>query len=943
MNATTPHATPRTPGPFAHAARRYLELGYVPIPVGGDDGKVLLVKGHTGRKGIDPTPDRIAEWIEGYDYVDSTGQHRSACFADANIALRLPPNVIGLDVDNYDGKLGAATLMQWTSDLGELPPTLRSTSRLDGISGIRLYRVEPGQHWRGDLGTGSGVEVIQHAHRYIVVGPSVHRETGRTYRWYDWNDEVVLASSADFLEADDLPELPWAWQERLRTEIVEFDDPAPYTGPIPAELTYDANHIRRRALRRLDECREAATAGGKGYTGPEWDKSTFVVACHLRELANSPWAGYSQEQALADLLARAPRDAGWNEADIREKWRVACERVGGRGKAWPGSEDPFDVDTYALPPHPDEHEEGEESGTGETDPFASADTQARPVVEAQGSPGAEDAAVGEVRAEEEREADAEVIEEELGEHGSRVKRSTIPHGKPGWSGQANLAALACREELGGKYIWAEGLGWLRWDGRRWAQCGPARPVEAVRLWVLDLHREAVVNGADASELKLYAKLLTRDNINAVVALAQGILVRQAAEFDAHPDLLNVGNGIVDLRTGQLRRHDSTLLLTKVTPTSYIPGASHPDWDAAQNALPAATLEYMRSRIGQAATGHAVPDDVLVVCVGGGENGKSAVLGVAERVLGEHATYVSDRVLLAENGAHTTELMDLRGVRMALLEETPEARRLNVARLKKVAGTAKIKARLMRQDSTEFVATHSMFVTSNYRPIIEETDHGTWRRLSLVTFPYTFRKPGEELHAESDRHGDPGLKERLIPTDEAHEAPAHAAVLSWIVEGAMAYYAARDAQLNGTAPKGASIMAQAPASVVADTRAWRTESDLILGYLDDRIVWERDRHVMSTELVEDFNEWAQGRGNQEWSTRTFMARFEGHDEVKRHKVATGRKRGSANLVRRAHADAFGGMGRVLPGPTPSQYTAVMGLRFKVEADEMAEPFADAANG
>jgi len=35
-------------------------------------------------------------------------------------------------------------------------------------------------------------------------------------------------------------------------------------------------------------------------------------------------------------------------------------------------------------------------------------------------------------------------------------------------------------------------------------------------------------------------------------------------FDRHPDLLNVRNGVVDLRDGTLRPHDPNLMFTKVT-------------------------------------------------------------------------------------------------------------------------------------------------------------------------------------------------------------------------------------------------------------------------------------------------------------------------------------------------------------------------------------------
>jgi putative DNA primase/helicase len=57
-------------------------------------------------------------------------------------------------------------------------------------------------------------------------------------------------------------------------------------------------------------------------------------------------------------------------------------------------------------------------------------------------------------------------------------------------------------------------------------------------------------------------------------------------------------------------------------------------------------------------------------------------------------------------------------------------------------------------------------TTNYIPVVTETDWGTWRRLALVKFPYTFRKPHEELKSETDRRGDPTLKRRIQTTPAA---------------------------------------------------------------------------------------------------------------------------------------------------------------------------------
>src|SRR5690606_27922514 len=102
------------------------------------------------------------------------------------------------------------------------------------------------------------------------------------------------------------------------------------------------------------------------------------------------------------------------------------------------------------------------------------------------------------------------------------------------------------------------------------------------------------------------------------------------------------------------------------------------------------------------------------------------------------------------------------------------RRLDIQRLKRVVGSTRITARYIRENSVEFELTHSLFITTNYRPVVTQTDHGTWRRLALVRFPYTF----------TGTTSDHGLRARV-----QRDQDVHAAALAWIVEGAKRWFAA----------------------------------------------------------------------------------------------------------------------------------------------------------
>jgi putative DNA primase/helicase len=478
---------------------------------------------------------------------------------------------------------------------------------------------------------------------------------------------------------------------------------------------------------------------------------------------------------------------------------------------------------------------------------------------------------------------------------------------------ARLAEHVADEVLADRYCAAGGLGWMEWNGVCWQRCDADIVRDAVRDYFLRAYGEAAREGVDRRRLTEMHKCLSAHRIRAVFALTRGIVTVDANRFDADPDLLNTPSGVVDLTTGGLLAHDPGLLMTKVTAADYAPGAKSQLWTDALGALPANQHEWYQRRMGQAATGYMPPDDVLLVCQGGGENGKTTLNGTIAHVLGDYAVPLSDRVLLADPSAHPTELMDLKGARLGLIEETPEARRLNVNRLKKTVGTQQITARYIARDSVTFTNTAAITISTNYRPVVEECDHGTWRRMLLVVFPYRFRKPHQAIDdPDRDRRGDPTLRQRLMS-----DADAQRAALAWIVEGAVRWYA------------DGRVMPAPPDAVITATEEWRGESDLILSYVRDRVVLDAAAHVMAAELLGDFNAWLAARGHPAWSDRTFAARFESHSSLDSHRVVKKKvRRGTATstLSRVEHAYP-------LP-PTPS-YAAWAGLRFATESDAVRE--------
>lgn len=450
---------------------------------------------------------------------------------------------------------------------------------------------------------------------------------------------------------------------------------------------------------------------------------------------------------------------------------------------------------------------------------------------------------------------------------------------------AFLVEALASEALEGRFAWAAGLGWLKWDGAVWKAVTDVDPTEAVRQWASGQFDAVLAEQAKDKSKNLSAKItgwrgiLSRSRIMALASLARGVAGVQAdaVEFDADPDLLSVKNGTVHLPSGTLRPHDPADRITRCCNADYRPGYTTPLWDQTLEALPPKPRAWYQDRTGQSITGYKTPDHLMVISHGGGENGKStlvdaimATLGTKETTPPGYGLLVADRAITGSSDSHPTELMDFRGARYAVLEETPEARHLNTERLKKTVGTPQITARHIRQDSVTFRATHSLFINTNFRPIVTETDRGTWRRLALLTFPYTYKKTAREVTGPDDRLGNPKLEFASADPD------FRAACLAWMVEGARAWYA-RD-----------RMMLEAPESVVSDTRAWRSETDLVMAFTDECLEFDPEGFVPTATMMSAFNTFLADRGHRPWNDKTLGGRLGGHETMTERRVELKRK-------------------------------------------------------
>lgn len=423
--------------------------------------------------------------------------------------------------------------------------------------------------------------------------------------------------------------------------------------------------------------------------------------------------------------------------------------------------------------------------------------------------------------------------------------------------EADAAEAAAAGFLVGRFRWVDGIGWHHYDGGVW------RNHVASRTELLDTIRQVIrhqidefEHSGDREQGRLWKSLLTKQRIEAVADIAKGLngVLTRHEELDHGPLLVNCRNGVFNLATGLLDRHNPRYLLTKQAGADYDPHATSRTWSMLLESVPIDARPWLQKRLGQALTGYS--EDSLVLTVGGGQNGKTAFMSAVMRAFGEYASVIPHRILHVGNGQHPTELMELRGRRLVLMEETPEEGQLDPHQLKTIIGTPEISARRMRQDPIIFQASHTLFINTNHYPQVPSTDHGTWRRLLAMRFPFRFVTPGTvDKLGISERWGDPDIKSRIM-----RDADLPAAALAWVIEGAMAWR------------RDPNSLHELPPAVKEATGEWRADSDVCYQFATEHLRLAPNNLMPGAYLVEKFNAYLDSQGKRKWSNRLIHARM-----------------------------------------------------------------------
>jgi putative DNA primase/helicase len=420
---------------------------------------------------------------------------------------------------------------------------------------------------------------------------------------------------------------------------------------------------------------------------------------------------------------------------------------------------------------------------------------------------------------------AEYVAEALTALEDGVRRSEPPHNTD--AGNAARLVEAFGDRIRSLY---EHRMWLAWDGKRWAPDATGAVERYAKRAVRQLYHKAASIDDDAARAKAVKFALAAENaarLDAMIRLARSderIVVR-ADDLDADSWALNVENGTLDLRTGELRPHRSAEMHSKITSAAYEPERRSERWEAfLAEVLPDPDVRrFVQKLAGYSLTGE-VGENVLAFPYGSGANGKSVFMGVLREVLGDYATEAAPDLLVArrERGI-PVDVADLRGFRFVTTTEVEGGRRMATDVMKRITGESRLKARKMRQNYESFPNVTKLWMAANDRPQVDGLDEAIWRRVRLIPFEVTI--PFERR--------DPYLIATLLEERDG--------ILAWAVEGCLAW------QRDGLQP---------PEAVMAATEEYREDSNPLRDWIESDCELEADAITPASVLRDSYEGWCR---------------------------------------------------------------------------------------
>lgn len=394
-------------------------------------------------------------------------------------------------------------------------------------------------------------------------------------------------------------------------------------------------------------------------------------------------------------------------------------------------------------------------------------------------------------------------------------------------------ADAVKALYGDEFLYVPEIGWLHWNGQHWKR-DEAALTRAVEDTFIQRRKQAVDCGMED-----VVQATKRNNwrIEGVLNLLQSRLYAHIDDFDNDPDMLNVANGVLDLRNGQLIPHESSQRFTYCLPVEYDNTASSELWE---NFLKQAVtregeptneelLNFLQIALGYSLTGHT-SEEKLFYLYGETRAGKGTIqetfLALMPYPLAMGVDF-NTFTMRRDADSQNFDLADMKPARAVFASESNKYQSLNPAKIKQLTGGDPVRCAHKHKEFFSYRPQYTPWLLSNHKVNGDPEDNALWGRVLVVELPNSW------LNRE-----DTGLKAALKRPE------ALKGVLNWIVDGAMQWYK------SGL---------KTPEQVKQATTAHRKDLDTVEKWLEDSEINSDSPFYSSVNIYHDYETWCKENG------------------------------------------------------------------------------------
>ena len=408
--------------------------------------------------------------------------------------------------------------------------------------------------------------------------------------------------------------------------------------------------------------------------------------------------------------------------------------------------------------------------------------------------------------------------------------------------------------------------WYVFNKHRWEKDEGQRLRMAISKDLFELYSEkqnqylseSQINGENGENEKIQRKIkkIAEICIKLKKTNDKNNIMREAMEIffdkdfskniDSNPYLMCFTNGVFDFKTKEFRdgypqdyiTKTTNIHYTKFNPTTNVEIVNEIT-QFMEQLFPLPDLcRYMWDHLGSVLIG-IKKEHAFNIYRGSGSNGKSILTDLMSQCLGDYKgtvpiTLVTDK--RSSIGGATPEIMQLKGVRYAVMQEPSKDAIMNEGIMKELTGGDPLLGRALYSDSEIFIPQFSLVVCTNALFEMKSNDDGTWRRMKLVDFLSKFISEGEP-HTDDTKYVF--LKNKSLKENLPKWAPIF---MSMLIK--------RVCETNGEVNDCSEV--------ISASKKYRQSQDAITGFITEKII-KVDKNsygVSKTSLNNVFKDWFQ---------------------------------------------------------------------------------------